>query len=173
MKNFPLRQIKNIFEGRIGRVDFYLALVVHSIAILGFGCFIVRIYELTTSVSNEVLIILFFSLFMLLLVSVFVSLSFFSLLVRRLHDLNTTGWKSILIFVPLVNFFMALYLFFYPGTKGKNLYGDDRSDDPFISVLLNYHGVIGQTSVIYRSKKRQMVAWIVLVLHAILIFFLV
>ena len=29
---------------------------------------------------------------------------------RRLHDLNSNGWLSLLVLVPLVNFFFAIYL---------------------------------------------------------------
>jgi len=42
---------------------------------------------------------------------------------RRLHDLEQSGWLTLLIFVPLVNFFFGLYLLFAPGTQGENRYG--------------------------------------------------
>ena len=42
---------------------------------------------------------------------------------RRLHDLDQSGWLTLLIFIPLVNLFFALYLLFAPGTKGENKYG--------------------------------------------------
>lgn len=43
--------------------------------------------------------------------------------VRRLHDLDQTGWLSLLTFVPIVNFFFFLYLWIAPGTQGGNSYG--------------------------------------------------
>ena len=42
---------------------------------------------------------------------------------RRLHDLNTTSWLILLVFVPLVNVLFGLFLLFAPGTKGPNKYG--------------------------------------------------
>lgn len=42
---------------------------------------------------------------------------------RRLNDLNKSGWLSLLLLVPIVNFFMGLYLLFFPGTKGTNDFG--------------------------------------------------
>ncbi|MBV8634011.1 MAG: DUF805 domain-containing protein, partial [Burkholderiaceae bacterium] len=42
---------------------------------------------------------------------------------RRLHDLDQTGWLSLLLFVPLIGFFFSLYLLFAPGTDGSNSYG--------------------------------------------------
>lgn len=45
------------------------------------------------------------------------------LMVRRLHDLNQSGWLSLLYLVPLVNLFFALYLTFAKGTDGENQFG--------------------------------------------------
>ncbi len=43
--------------------------------------------------------------------------------IRRLNDLDKSGWFSILLFIPLVNFLLALFLIFAGGTKGTNRYG--------------------------------------------------
>lgn len=48
-----------------------------------------------------------------------------SLSVRRLHDLNRSGWWVILLFIPWVDLIAGLYVIFAPGTVGKNDYGDD------------------------------------------------
>lgn len=45
--------------------------------------------------------------------------------VRRLHDLDLSGWWMLLMLVPLVNIFFALYMLFFKGTDGPNQYGDD------------------------------------------------
>lgn len=45
------------------------------------------------------------------------------LMIQRLHDLDKSGWFCLLMFVPLVNFIMALYLVFAAGTKGTNNFG--------------------------------------------------
>lgn len=42
---------------------------------------------------------------------------------RRLHDLDQSGWLSILSFIPLINFFFGLYLIFVPGTPSNNRFG--------------------------------------------------
>ena len=47
------------------------------------------------------------------------------LTIRRLHDLNRPAWWCIGIFIPLVNFVMAVYLLFFKGTDGPNDYGSD------------------------------------------------
>ncbi|MFP1683897.1 DUF805 domain-containing protein [Alloalcanivorax sp. C16-1] len=43
--------------------------------------------------------------------------------IRRLNDLNRSGWLILLGFVPLVNLLLALILLFVPGTPGDNRYG--------------------------------------------------
>jgi|GEM_PF-750368 len=43
--------------------------------------------------------------------------------VRRLHDLDKSGWWILLMFVPLVNLGLAIYMVFFPGTIGENRFG--------------------------------------------------
>ena len=43
--------------------------------------------------------------------------------VRRLHDLDKTGWLSVLFIIPIINLLLGLYLIFASGTKGANSYG--------------------------------------------------
>ncbi|WP_180081430.1 DUF805 domain-containing protein [Acinetobacter sp. YH12201] len=46
--------------------------------------------------------------------------------IRRLHDMNRSGWLTLLFLLPLVNIFMGLYLLLGSGTKGSNKYGLPR-----------------------------------------------
>ncbi len=43
----------------------------------------------------------------------------FLLTIQRAHDMNTTGWLSLIVFIPLA----ALVFWFVPGTRGENDYG--------------------------------------------------
>jgi len=45
--------------------------------------------------------------------------------VRRLHDVNKSGWFFFIILIPIIGSIWLLVLFFSEGTKGKNNYGDD------------------------------------------------
>lgn len=45
--------------------------------------------------------------------------------VRRLHDLDKSGWWYVLFFIPVVNFLFAIYFGFFKGTDGTNSYGPD------------------------------------------------
>ncbi|TQV73934.1 DUF805 domain-containing protein [Aliikangiella marina] len=43
--------------------------------------------------------------------------------IRRLHDLDHTGWLTLIYLIPFVNIAFGLYVLFAPGTQGANKYG--------------------------------------------------
>lgn len=45
--------------------------------------------------------------------------------VRRLHDLDKSGWWLLLIFIPLLGFLVLLFFFVQRGTTGANRFGPD------------------------------------------------
>jgi uncharacterized membrane protein YhaH (DUF805 family)/Tfp pilus assembly major pilin PilA len=47
----------------------------------------------------------------------------FILIIQRLHDLNKTGWLSLLALVPLANLYLFALVIFFKGTEGRNDYG--------------------------------------------------
>ena len=47
----------------------------------------------------------------------------FILIIQRLHDLDKSGWLSLIILVPLANLFLLVFLIFFKGTEGRNKYG--------------------------------------------------
>jgi len=47
----------------------------------------------------------------------------FILIIQRLHDLNKSGWMSLLMLVPLANIYLFILVVFFKGTDGRNDYG--------------------------------------------------
>jgi uncharacterized membrane protein YhaH (DUF805 family) len=47
----------------------------------------------------------------------------FIFMIRRLHDLNWSGWLSALSFIPIANLVIAIPVLFFRGTDGANKYG--------------------------------------------------
>lgn len=43
--------------------------------------------------------------------------------VRRLHDLDKSGWLLLLLFVPVINLLLAIYMLCAAGVVGTNQYG--------------------------------------------------
>ena len=60
-----------------------------------------------------------------LLVALALLLPSIAVAVRRLHDLDKSGWWYLLVFVPLIGFLVLLYFFVQRGTEGQNQYGAD------------------------------------------------
>lgn len=61
----------------------------------------------------------------LLMISIFLTVSHITVSIRRLHDLGRTGWFVLLFFIPLINFFFAFYLMFAKGSDEKNKYDEN------------------------------------------------
>lgn len=73
--------------------------------------------------------------------------------VRRLHDLNWSGWWAVAMIVPLVNIVIAIPLLFFRGTKGANKYGPPRPAPRWHAVvatllfLVFFVGIIAAVSI--------------------------
>ena len=68
----------------------------------------------------------------LMLVSLIITLIFF---IRRLHDINMSGWWSILAFIPLVNIIFGIYVLVKKGTEGSNNFGPTRATPNWERIL--------------------------------------
>lgn len=53
----------------------------------------------------------------------------FVMSIRRLNDLDKTGWLCLLSLVPFVNILFAIWVIFFPGDKGENSYGPPPSQN--------------------------------------------
>lgn len=62
----------------------------------------------------------------------------FVLAKRRFNDTNRSGWLSLLLWIPLVNFFVSLYLVFAAGTDGDNDYGPAPSPNSTIVKVVGF-----------------------------------
>lgn len=71
-------------------------------------------------------------MFVLWVVSFYFQMVFF---IRRLHDLNKTGWLSLLLLVPIIQLFFSLYVLLAPGTPQHNDYGSIRPSSGWEKVL--------------------------------------
>lgn len=45
--------------------------------------------------------------------------------IKRLHDINMSGWWYLIFLIPYINLIFGLYVLFADGTKGPNNYGPD------------------------------------------------
>ncbi len=50
---------------------------------------------------------------------------YLSVSIRRLHDIDKSGWWYLLVFVPLVGGLILLWWYAQPGTASTNKYGNN------------------------------------------------
>jgi uncharacterized membrane protein YhaH (DUF805 family) len=62
-----------------------------------------------------------------------------AVLVRRLHDINKSGWYILFYFIPLVGVILLLVWLFTDGDRYQNNYGDDPKN-PGIEHELEFTG---------------------------------
>lgn len=60
--------------------------------------------------------------------SLFIIIPSLAVLVRRLHDVNRSGWWLLFLFLPIVGWIVLFVFTLLPGTVGENDYGDDPKE---------------------------------------------
>lgn len=134
------------FSGRLSRLRYFLLSLVPAIVFFFTGFVLAINFGMGLAGSNERLLIAYAALFVLAWI---VGLS---LTVRRLHDLNLTGWWILAIWIVptaveygvvrslqnpqlastlsgAVALLIGLWLWLAPGTRGANRFGPDPRGD--------------------------------------------
>ncbi len=119
-------------KGRIGRLRYlaYTYSIILLVALIG-GIVFAGILQTSLNIfspdltSGNVY-------FWLIMVAVYVPILFFSFVysIRRLNDIDRTGWLSLILLVPWVGSFFGLYLVFARGSEGTNDYGPAPDENP-------------------------------------------
>jgi len=99
-------------KGRIRRKDYLIRAILLSIP--------VAIMNVASQSSQEPSLLLFAGLVMIasgILVAIQA--------IKRLHDINMSGWYWLVFLIPVANLIFGLYVIFKDGTPGPNKYGED------------------------------------------------
>ena len=119
-------------NGRIGRLRYFAyATVASFVTIFVLGILAAILIPalasggMTDSIATLFVLILYIPL-------IIISVVFMK---RRLNDLDKSGWWQLLYLVPIVNILFALYLLFWPGTKGSNNYGLQPAKNSLLLVM--------------------------------------
>lgn len=111
------------FDGRIRRIEYFLSGIIG--VIVGGIAYSLGVATLFLGAAAGSAGGSFFGI--LIGIAAAIASLWFSLAqgVKRLHDLNKSGWLILLLFVPIVGWVFALYMLFADGTVGPNQYGED------------------------------------------------
>jgi len=124
--------IRNLFsfKGRASRKE-YVCRVLFFIFLL----FINRVLYKLDKNDSWFLIITFWIFIIFTWISIF---QYFPLAVRRLHDLNASGWYVLISFIPFGQL-LILWLMFKKGTDGPNKYGTSSDNYNEGDTTLKYN----------------------------------
>ena len=122
------------FSGRIGRLR-YLAYTMGLMLLLSSGAGILAGALAPMTNQHSAFIAAIASIVMVVLYVV-ASVATFTFAVRRLNDMDLSGWLSLLFFVPFANLIITIALWAVPGTRGENRFGLQPPPNSGIVTLL-------------------------------------
>jgi uncharacterized membrane protein YhaH (DUF805 family) len=138
LENNAANQISPLsYKGRFGRLSYlawtFIVSILYSCAlfvVIAIGA--ISIANSGLGLSAEGLFsngLGYLAVFLLVAVAIVFTALFIIITIRRLHDLNKTGWLVLLMFVPLANIGFWIYVTFFKGTQGANNFGPQRSTE--------------------------------------------
>ena len=107
-------------EGRLNRFPYFKYLILLWLASFVFGAVFSFAGAILTGTTDSMLTVIPTGVF-----SMCTSVGSIMIGIRRLHDLDKSGWFMLVILIPFVNLIFALYLLLASGTAGQNRYGAD------------------------------------------------
>ena len=100
-------------NGRLRRKEYFLRFIFFMVGITVLGARVENLDE------NSVLAI------GLSFIIIFILVLLFMQDIKRLHDMNKSGWLVLINFIPIINLVFMIYLLLNPGTDGENRFGED------------------------------------------------
>lgn len=127
------------WRGRYNRMSFLAWNVVLSMLSIGGVWLILRLFGVVDAALLPVLAewhqhfqLAWYGVALWLLLLIYL---FAVVYIRRLHDLNQTGWLTLILVIPLVQHIFWLYLLLASGSKQANRYGQVRHATFWESVV--------------------------------------
>lgn len=112
------RFLKNyiVIEGRANRAEFLYIILWNLVAFLVFW------FGLFVSFANQSYSMAYFFVLLYSLWGLLTLIPSITLIIRRLHDTNQSGWFCLLILIP-IGVFIVFIMCIIKGTPGENKYG--------------------------------------------------
>lgn len=108
-----LTVIKNYtgFTGRAHRQEYWMFILVNAIV-----CIVLNIIQMIIGLELPYLTMLY---------SLALLLPNIAVCMRRLHDIDRTGWWLLMMLLPIIGWIVLLVFYCQPGTAGANRFGED------------------------------------------------
>lgn len=138
-------------SGRLGRMRYFVYFTAVTVVVCGFFSLLMLVLNIaaTASFPGAVMVV---SGLVGSIASLFIMVMGVLFGVRRLNDMNASGWLILLMLVPVANLVMTVVLLFVPGSKGVNRYGPPAAPNSpglrvalytLILMLLGWAGLFG------------------------------
>ena len=106
-------------DGRISRGEYIKKFLFLLVSIIPLIIIFVFLVEFLGDFAEDILTLL------LGIIMVLINISYLMLSIRRLHDLNKSGWLMLIAVVPLIDIALFIYLLACQGTNGPNDFGPE------------------------------------------------
>jgi uncharacterized membrane protein YhaH (DUF805 family) len=127
----PLRRYAD-FRGRAGREEFWLFMLFNYIVAMVFasalGIIMLLLYAMDVS-ESEMLTVCYLLVVPWGLWSLYLVIPALAVTVRRLHDVDKSGWHILLGLIPVIGTIFLLLWYATRGTPGANRWGAPSGDD--------------------------------------------
>tara|TARA_B100000768_G_C11199768_1_gene341209 strand:- start:144 stop:560 length:417 start_codon:yes stop_codon:yes gene_type:complete len=107
----------NDFKGRSSRSEYWWATLFTYLVII-----LLQVVQVMLVQAESVLALL--AMITILVFLLFLTIASFAVMVRRLHDVNRSGWWF-LIYFTIIGIFVLLYWYVQKGDEADNRYGSD------------------------------------------------
>lgn len=107
------------FSGRARRKEYWMFILFYMLLYIPF--YVISMYATSQNMATLNLIVSG----LMVIISLGLCIPCLAVVVRRLHDINKSGWYYFMGLIPLVGGFIVLYYLLKEGDKGENLYGPD------------------------------------------------
>jgi len=122
LRIFEQSRIARMFRGRMGRWAYLcagVALLLLYIVCIFASVIVVGMASRAFGANRGGI-----GLFVFAILTIFFMLLSYSLTVRRLHDLDLTGWLGLTYYLSYIGPLFGVFVLLWPGTKGSNRYGE-------------------------------------------------
>ena len=124
-------------SGRIGRIRYLAYGILINLCLILITSLVGFVAGLLSHVSTDLAtVILGVMIWLITMIGSMYGL--FAPAIRRLNDLNKTGWVSLLFFAPIVNLLLWLYLVFARGDDEFNDYGAPAEPPTVVMYILAF-----------------------------------
>ena len=110
-------------KGRIGRMEYFVKNII-ILPVLTIIVVVALFAPIYFGISVYAIIASYAVIAFIVLINVYISACF---IIKRFHDIDMSGWSYLLLFIPLVNIYFILALFFQASQPYGNKYGKARN----------------------------------------------